>query len=141
VPKGPWYRTAGGSITEALATANRAKGYILIDSSSWIAARASAPDLTVLHRGGELLVNRYHALRTPPRPGTDDKLAERFVRFLDSADGQRIIAGFGRAPFGESQFGGPDSNGFSLLPFNTRPFGSPLRGWGEAPFGAQPYGL
>jgi len=49
-------------------------------------------------------------------------------------------SGFGDAPFGQTPFGEPDYNGFSLLPFNTRPFGAPLRGWGEAPFGALGYG-
>src|SRR3989338_8630003 len=50
-------------------------------------------------------------------------------------------AGFGRVPYGESQFGQPDTNGFSLLPYNSRPFGSPLRGWGEAPYGVEAYGF
>jgi hypothetical protein len=50
-------------------------------------------------------------------------------------------SGFGRAHYGQSPFGDPNSNGFSLLPYNTRPFGSPLRGWGEAPYGVQPYGF
>ncbi|MBI4395918.1 MAG: hypothetical protein HY548_02400 [Elusimicrobia bacterium] len=50
-------------------------------------------------------------------------------------------AGFGQTSFGQAPYGELDNNGFSLLPFNTRPFGAPLRGWGEAPFGAEAYGF
>ncbi len=49
-------------------------------------------------------------------------------------------SGLGLASFGLVPYGEPDTNGFGLLPFNTRPFGAPLRGWGEAPFGAEAYG-
>jgi hypothetical protein len=50
-------------------------------------------------------------------------------------------AGFGVAPFGGTQYGEPDFNGYGLLPYNSRPFGSPKRGWGEAPFGQEAYGM
>lgn len=50
-------------------------------------------------------------------------------------------AGYGQSPFGVSQYGEPDFTGFSLLPYNTRPFGSPLKGWGEAPYGVEAYGF
>jgi hypothetical protein len=49
-------------------------------------------------------------------------------------------SGFGEAHYGQTPFGEPDSNGFSLLPYNTRPFGAPLRGWGEAAYGREAYG-
>ena len=35
----------------------------------------------------------------------------------------------------------PDNNGYGLLPYNSRPFGAPLRGWGQAPFGLEGYGF
>lgn len=50
-------------------------------------------------------------------------------------------AGFGKSQFGKAPHGEPNLNGFSFLPFNTRPFGSPLRGWGEAAFGTEAYGF
>lgn len=50
-------------------------------------------------------------------------------------------AGFGLSPFGNSRYGEPDFTGFGLLPYNSRPFGSPQRGWGESPFGLEPYGF
>jgi hypothetical protein len=50
-------------------------------------------------------------------------------------------SGYGKSSFGKTPYGELDSTGFSLHPYNTRPFGSPLRGWGEAPYGAEAYGF
>jgi hypothetical protein len=50
-------------------------------------------------------------------------------------------SGFGRAPFGQNPFGEKNSNGFGLFPFGFRPKGSPLRGYGEAPYGKVAYGF
>jgi hypothetical protein len=49
--------------------------------------------------------------------------------------------GFGQTSFGQVPFGEPDGTGFSLLPYNTRPYGSPLWGWGESPFGKESFGF
>ena len=49
--------------------------------------------------------------------------------------------GFGQSPFGQVPHGEPNSNGFDLLPFNTRPFGAPLLGFGQSPFDTQGYGF
>lgn len=45
------------------------------------------------------------------------------------------------APFGTSPYGSPDTNGFSYPAYSQRPFGSPLRGYGNAPFGEEAYGF
>jgi len=50
-------------------------------------------------------------------------------------------AGGGESTYGESPYGNPDTNGFSYPPFSQRPFGSPLRGYGQAPFGVEAYGF
>jgi hypothetical protein len=51
------------------------------------------------------------------------------------------IFGWGEGPFGIGPYGQPDSGGFDLMPFNSRPWSSPVRGWGEAPFGIEPFGF
>lgn len=48
--------------------------------------------------------------------------------------------GGGETPFGVAPFGNPDTTGFSFPPYNQRPFGSPLRGYGQAPFDVEAYG-
>lgn len=50
-------------------------------------------------------------------------------------------AGGGETPFGEAPYGNPDTNGFSIPAYSQRPFGSPLRGYGQAPFGVEAYGF
>ena len=50
-------------------------------------------------------------------------------------------SGWGGGPFGTGQYGQPDACGFDLMPFNSRPWGAPLRGFGEAPFGSEAYGF
>lgn len=49
--------------------------------------------------------------------------------------------GSGEAPFGASPYGNPDTTGFSFPPYSQRPFGSPLRGYGNAPFGVEAFGF
>ena len=49
--------------------------------------------------------------------------------------------GWGNGVYGIGPFGQPDSGGFDLMPFNSRPWGAPVRGFGEAPFGAETYGF
>jgi len=49
-------------------------------------------------------VNTYQALVAPPgaTPGRDT--AEKFVAYVASPDGQKIIAGYGRDKFGEGLY-------------------------------------
>jgi hypothetical protein len=50
-------------------------------------------------------------------------------------------AGVDAEPFGSAPFGSPNTNGLSLFPFNQRVFGSPLQGYGRAPFDELGYGF
>jgi len=50
-------------------------------------------------------------------------------------------SGWGEGIYGGGPYGQPDPGGFDLMPFNSRPWGAPVRGWGEAPFGIEPFGL
>lgn len=49
-------------------------------------------------------------------------------------------SGWGDGYFGADPFGQPDSGSFHLMPFNSRPWGAPQRGWSEAPYGVEAYG-
>ena len=49
-------------------------------------------------------------------------------------------SGWGDGQFGSGPYGQPDPGGFSLMPFNSRPWGAPMRGFGEAPFGQEAFG-
>jgi tungstate transport system substrate-binding protein len=59
----------------------------LTDSSTFILQRSELPNLKVLYRGGQLLMNPYHTLwLTDPTPGTPT--AQRFATHLMSEDMQ-----------------------------------------------------
>ena len=110
---------------------------------------------TGIKQGHKVIGFRIYRSNTKDQLGTrivDEKTLGPAVFNFDDTDPQAgpnrhyvCVAveesGFGRAPFGESQYGEINSNGFGLFPYGFRPSGSPLRGYGEAPFGAQAYGL
>jgi len=50
-------------------------------------------------------------------------------------------SGWGEGLYGNGPYGQPDAGGFDLMPFNSRPWGTPVRGWSEAPFGLEPFGF
>lgn len=49
-------------------------------------------------------------------------------------------SGFGAGAYDVGYYGQPDPGAYDLMPLDTRPWGSPRQGWGEAPFGIQAYG-
>jgi len=49
--------------------------------------------------------------------------------------------GWGNGTYGIGPYGQPDAGGFDLMPYNSRPWGAPVRGFGEAPFGAEAFGF
>ena len=59
--------------------------------------------MKILFRGDPFIVNTYHALRRPDgRP--EAELAGRFIDFLASPEGQRIVREFGRDRYGEGLY-------------------------------------
>jgi tungstate transport system substrate-binding protein len=103
-PAGAWYIVTKDFMTASLKRANAEAAYFMSDSSTWIMEKGVAPDLVILYRGDKFLVNTYHALTAPPgaTPGRDT--AEKFVAFVASADGQKLIRDYGRERFGEALY-------------------------------------
>lgn len=99
-PSGPWYIETKDFMTATLLRANREQGYFMTDSSTWVAEKGNVPDLVVLFSGDKYLVNTYHALRQPDgaTPGTET--AEKFIEFVASEEGQRIMRTFGQDQYG-----------------------------------------
>lgn len=103
-PVGAWYIVTGDFMTASLKRANAEGAYFMSDSSTWIMEKAVAPDLRILFRGDRFLVNTYQALLAPAgaTPGRDT--AGKFVAFVASPGGQKIIADYGRERFGEGLY-------------------------------------
>jgi tungstate transport system substrate-binding protein len=103
-PAGAWYIVTKDFMTASLKRANAEGAYFMSDSSTWIMEKAVAPDLVILYRGDKFLVNTYHALTSAPGSTPGQDTAQKFVAFVASPDGQKIIATYGRDRFGESLY-------------------------------------
>ncbi|MBA4358623.1 MAG: ABC transporter substrate-binding protein, partial [Desulfovibrio sp.] len=79
-------------------------GYFMTDSSTWVQAQSKVPNLKVLFRGDKFLINTYHALGQPTGATPGAATAQRFIEFVASAQGQKIIADFGKKEFGEGLY-------------------------------------
>jgi tungstate transport system substrate-binding protein len=103
-PAGTWYIVTKDFMTASLKRANAEGAYFMSDSSTWIMEKNVAPDLVILYRGDKFLVNTYHALTSPPGATPGQETAQKFIAFVASPDGQKIIAGYGRDRFGEGLY-------------------------------------
>ncbi len=99
-PSGSWYIVTHDFMSATLASANAQQGYFMTDSSTWVAENKNVPGLTILFKGDKFLVNTYHALCQPKgaTPGAD--FASRFIDFVASLEGQKIIREYGKDLYG-----------------------------------------
>ena len=103
-PAGTWYIVTRDFMTASLKRANAEGAYFMSDSSTWIMEKDVAPDLVILYRGDKFLVNTYHALTSAPGATPGQETAQKFIAFVASPDGQKIIADYGRDRFGEGLY-------------------------------------
>ena len=100
-PAGDWYVVTKDFMMATLKRADAEKGYFMTDSSTWVSVRKEMKNLTILFRGDVFLVNTYHTLLQPEGATPGQKFASQFIDFVSSADGQKIIATYGKDLYGE----------------------------------------
>lgn len=100
-PAGNWYIVTKDFMSPTMKRANDEHGYFMTDSSTWVAEKPDFPKLKVLFHGDKALVNIYHALCQPPGATSGAALAARFIDFVGSAPGQKIIREYGQDRYGE----------------------------------------
>ena len=100
-PAGDWYIVTKDFMMATLKRADAEKGYFMTDSSTWVSVRKEMKNLTILFRGDVFLVNTYHTLLQPQGATPGQKYASQFIDFVSSADGQKIIAIYGKDLYGE----------------------------------------
>lgn len=103
-PAGTWYISTNDFMTASLKRANLEKAYFMTDSSTWVAEKTVAPDLEILYRGDKFLVNTYDALVTPKDATSGRETALKFVNFVASDVGQKIIRDFGKDKYKEALY-------------------------------------
>jgi tungstate transport system substrate-binding protein len=93
--KGAWYREAGQGMASALDAARAAHAYVLSDRGSWIAFRDRG-DLDIVVEGDKRLLNQYGVMLVNPEkfPNVKRELAQTFIDWLISPEGQAAIAGY-----------------------------------------------
>jgi tungstate transport system substrate-binding protein len=103
-PSGAWYIVTKDFMTATLKRADNEKGYFMTDSSTWAAERASVPNLKILFRGDKFLINTYHTLAQPLGATPGASVASRFIDFVSSANGQKIIGDFGKELYSDGLY-------------------------------------
>jgi tungstate transport system substrate-binding protein len=99
-PQGGWYVVTKDFMTATLNRANKEQGYFMVDSSTWVAAKKEVPNLKILFKGDKLLVNTYHALCQPSGATPGAATAAKFIDFVASPQGQKIIQDYGKDRYG-----------------------------------------
>ncbi|MGA9755126.1 MAG: substrate-binding domain-containing protein [Desulfobaccales bacterium] len=103
-PGGDWYIVTKDFMTATLKRADQEKGYFMVDSSTWVAEKKAAPNLKILYQGDKMLVNTYNALCQPAGATPGAALAGKFIAFVASPQGQKIIQDYGRDRYGEGLY-------------------------------------
>ncbi|MGD9365803.1 MAG: substrate-binding domain-containing protein [Desulfobacteraceae bacterium] len=103
-PQGPWYITTKAFMMATLKKADQVKGYFMTDSSTWVAGKKDLHNLKVLFKGDLVLINTYHGLCLPKGNGDAQVMASKFIDFLSSEDGQKIIGEYGKSLYGEAMY-------------------------------------
>jgi tungstate transport system substrate-binding protein len=103
-PNGEWYQVTKDFMMATLKRADTERGYFMTDSSTWVAARKEMANLKILFKGDKFLVNTYNALSRPAdgTPGAD--MATKFIAYVASENGQKIITEYGKDKFGEGLY-------------------------------------
>lgn len=105
-PTGKWYLESGSGMEATLRIANEKIAYCLVDRATWLAHQKEIDTLAILAEGDPQLFNPYSVIVVNPAkfPWLNVKLANRFAKFIRSAQGQAIIGAFGRDKFGSALF-------------------------------------
>ena len=93
--KGPWYRDTGQGMGPALNAAGGMNAYILADRGTWLSFKNRAR-LAIVVEGDRRLLNQYGIVLVNParHPHVKRRLAQAFIDWVISPEGQEAIAGF-----------------------------------------------
>lgn len=119
-PKGqPWYRETGQGQGLTMDVAAQFKAYAFTDRGTYL-VHAKRMGLPILVEEDPALFNLYHVMPVSASkfPRVNAPAAQDFADWLISAEGQRVIAEFGKAQYGRSLFVPAADKKDSELPVN-----------------------
>jgi tungstate transport system substrate-binding protein len=103
-PSGDWYIITKDFMMATLKKANDINGYFMTDSSTWVAGQKDLKNLKILFRGDPYLINTYHGLCQPEGATEAQEYASKFIDFLNSPQGQKVIADYGKNLYGQGMY-------------------------------------
>jgi tungstate transport system substrate-binding protein len=108
-PAGAWYVKTGSGMADTLHVASQKSAYTLTDDGTYLSQRATLSLVPLVEDANDLR-NVYHVIVVKPIAGrvSNEAGGAAFASFVTSAEGQRIIAAFGRQRFGRPLFA-PDA--------------------------------
>ena len=108
---GPWYIEAGQGMGATLNMANEKQAYTLTDVSTFMAYQGNLTLVPLIEDGADLL-NVYVAMAVNPQkhPGVNCELANEFINYLVSDEGQQLIASYGKEKYGQPLFSSAKGN-------------------------------
>lgn len=94
-PAGKWYRSLGSGMGQTLTVAEQLRAYVLADRGTFIKFSHKI-DLQIMVQGDRMLHNPYAAIAVNPKrhPHVKYDLAMKFIQFLTSRQGQKLIADY-----------------------------------------------
>lgn len=97
-PKGKWYIQAGQGMGAVLKIADEKQAYALTDRGTQIAF-SDKMSLKVVYQGDKALFNPYHVMAVNPEKHAhvNYDLTKRYIDFVTSTEGQKIINNFSKA--------------------------------------------
>lgn len=108
-PSGGWYIKTGSGMADTLHVASQKAAYTLTDDGTYLSQRATLALIPLVEDARDLR-NVYHVIVVRPIEGhlANQAGGAAFAAFVTSAEGQRIVAGYGRERFGRPLFA-PDA--------------------------------
>ncbi len=103
-PEGDWYIVTKDFMTASLKRADSEGAYFMSDSSTWTMEQGVAPTLKILFRGDRFLVNTYHAIVAPVGATLGRDMAAKFIAFVASPEGQKIIREYGAGQYPQALY-------------------------------------
>lgn len=103
-PTGAWYVITKDFMMATLKKANEVNGYFMTDSSTWVAGKKGLENVTILFKGDPFLINTYNGLCQPEGATPAQPYATKFIDFLNSDRGQKIIGDYGKELYGEAMY-------------------------------------
>lgn len=104
-PKGDWYLEVGQGMANTIMVANEKNAYTLTDRGTYLSQQDNI-QLVILFEGDPLLLNPYSIIAVNPdkHSKVNYEGAMRFIEFITSKEGQKIIKNFGIEKYGQPLF-------------------------------------